>query len=89
MTANSEEVQKEYFSMEETLWRLTPHKDTGGMDLSFLSICYKTLQHGHPHNVVLAMEPSLHPHADLYHCQEHYPVTRRMTLTHDNYIANG
>ena len=74
--------------MEETVWRLAPHKDTVGMDLSFLNISYKTLQHGYPHNVV-AMEPSLHHYSDLHHCQECYPTTRRMTLTHDDYIVNG
>ena len=29
---NSKEVYMEYFNIEETVWRLTPHKDTAGMD---------------------------------------------------------
>ena len=68
-------VKKCYFSMEETLWRLTPYKDTVGTDLPFLYIPYTTLQHGHPHNVVLTMEPSLHHYSDLHHYQVFHPVT--------------
>ena len=68
------------FSMEETLWRLVSHKDTGGTDLPFLYIFYKTLQHGHPHNVVLTMEPSLHHYSDYHHCQVCHTETRRLTV---------
>ena len=68
-------VKKYYFSMKETLWRLTPYKNTVGTDLLFLNIPYTTLQHGHPHDVVLTMEPILHPYSDLHHYQVCYPVT--------------
>ena len=70
-----------YFSMEGTLRRLAPHKDTVGAGLSFLNISYKTLQHGHPHNVVLAMEPNLHHYPDYHHCQVFHPVTIKVDNT--------
>ena len=68
-------VKKCYFSMEETLWRLTPYKDTVGTGLSILSISYKTVQHEDSHDVVLTMEPIPHPYTDLHHCQVFHPVT--------------
>ena len=69
-------VKKCYFSMEETLWRLTPYKDTVGTDLSSLNIPYKTLQYGHPQDVVLTMEPIPHLYSDLHHYQVFHPVTK-------------
>ena len=78
--AYSKEVHKEYlyFSMKETVWRLTSHKDTAGTDL---------LQHHHPHNVVLTMEPSHHHYSDYHHCRVFHPVTIYVQMVDNNIVA--
>ena len=64
--------------MKETVWRLTSHKDTAGTDL---------LQHRHPHNVILTMEPSLHQYSDYHHCQVCYPVTIYVQMVDNNIVT--
>ena len=60
------------------------------MDLSFLSNFYKPSQHEYSHNVVLTVEPSVHPYSDFHHCQVCYHATRRLILIYSYvWLASG